>query len=412
MRPTHAKDHTGRPGHAISIGIVLLAVAAVTLAAGCGAQPRSHGTTSHPGSRAPAPASPAPSASPAQPAQAAAQQQNPVTRALSQAGPGWALAGFASGNSTSAGPVTLDLIDPAGHTYPVYTWAPTTEPLTLLAWSGDRSRVLLGQYYRSPVTFSQLTLATGQVTTFSLPSGATVLGYTRPDGENILVAGNGGIARYDLTGVLQQRLVSGGQYTSAISSPDGLTEIVNGSGGLDLVSNSGGTIRQLPVAGVSGCAPVRWWNSTTVLATCFPDRYAQPQLWLVPLTSAGSSALTPVRDGSGPDLGDIDAWQLPAGLYLEALGGCSTVFIGQQSASGTVTQVDVPGSDGNTPVAATSGSRMLVLERSGCGPGASLIWLDPATAATQSVLQAPAHGYGVTSVVAFNGDGTQPSPLR
>jgi TolB protein len=329
---------------------------------------------------------------------------DPVTRP-----PGWALAEFASGNSTSAGPVTLDLIDPAGHTYPVYSWAATTQPWTLLAWSGDRSRVLLGQYYHSPVVFSQLTLATGQVTTFSLPSGATVLGYTRPDGENILVADNEGIARYNLAGVLQQSLVTSTKYTSAISSPDGLTEVVTGNGGLDVVSNSGGIIRQLPVPGAHSCSPVRWRDATTVLATCYSSTVAGPQMWLVPLSNAGASALTHAPDGNGPDLGDIDAWQFPSGLYVQALGGCATTFIGLQSASGTVAAVSVPGSEGDNGVAATSGNRMLVVEKTtGCLPGSSLAWLDPATGAAQNVLPAPAHGYGVTAVIPFNANGTQP----
>jgi hypothetical protein len=413
MRVTREGSQRSWPGHAISGGVVLLTLTAVALAAGCGAQPRPDGqSTERAGSTRPT--SPAPPASPARPASPAAAQaaarQDPGTQPLSQAGPGWAIAEFSSGSPTVAGPVTLDLVDPSGRTYPLYSWASTMRPWNVLDWSGDRSRVLLVQADASPEVFGQLTLATGQLSTFTLPAGATVLGYTRPDGDNILVDDQDGLARYNLSGVLQQRLVTGSQYDSAISSPDGVTEVVNGSQGLELVSNTGGVIRQLPVPGGRGCAPVRWWNATTVLATCTPASPAYaPQVWLVPVTGARGTALTPVRT-SGPDLGDLDAWELPGGLYVQALGACGTQFIGQQSATGTVQQVSVPGSSGDNRVVATAGSRLLVLEVSECTPSASLAWLDPATGAISNVLLAPAHRYGVMSVIPFNGDGTQPPP--
>jgi hypothetical protein len=414
MRGTSSIQQPRRTGPAISTGILLLTLALAAVG-GCGAPPRPAGITTSPhraAGRGAKPPKPGVSATPPGATQAAAQQ-NPVTRSLSQTGPGWALAEFGSGSATVAGPVTLDLVDPAGHTYPLYNWTATTQPWSVLDWSGDRSRVLLAQEGAPRKVFGQLTLATGQITTFMLPTDATVLGYTRPSGENILVADNDGIARYNVAGVLQQQLITGSQYNLAISSPDGQTEVVNGGSGLVLVRNSGSVIRQLPVPGVDareGCAPVRWWDATTVLARCTPTGSAAPQVWLVPLNGA-ARALTPVRDGGGPDLGDLDAWQLPTGVYTQGLGGCGTVFIGHQSPGGTVTEVNVPGGTDNNLVVAASGSRLMVLEVSGCTPSASLVWLNPASGAEQNVLMAPAHDYGVMAVVPFNGDGKQALPV-
>ena len=196
----------------------------------------------------------------------------------------------------------------------------------MIDWSGDKGRVLLEQPGTSLLTVHELTIATGQVTTFTLPSAVTaVLGYTRPDGDNILVAQNG-IARYSLTGVFQASLSQGGPNESVVSSLNGLTEIVGGGTGVELVSNAGGVVRSLPVPGTDsnegGCQPVRWWNASDLLVFCMPSpgpsMFSAARLWLVPVSGAPPTALTPQRTMGSPDYGDVDAWQLSRGLYVQA----------------------------------------------------------------------------------------------
>jgi hypothetical protein len=323
-------------------------------------------------------------------------------------GPGWALAEYTTGSSQVAGPVTLYLVDPQGGTYKLYSWPATTEPWVLMAWSGDETRALLEEVGTSQPTLHQLTTATGQVTTFTLPPAVTqVLGYTSPDGENILVQQDG-VVRYNLAGVLQARLSDGPEDASAVSSPDGLTEVVSGITGVDLVSNAGGVVRFLGIPGgpsVAGdCTPVRWWNAADVLVSCTPRGAMGPQLWLVPVSGAMPTALTPVRT-DGPDFGDMDGWQLPTGLYLEAETGCGPPFIAEQLAGGTVQAV--PGGSASL-VVATSGDLMLV-QQSGCVPGSSLAWFNPATSAKQPVLTALANSTGVIAAIPYNGDGEQHS---
>jgi TolB protein len=104
--------------------------------------------------------------------------------------------------------------------------------------------------------------------------------------------------------------------------PSGTDFVTGTSYGLKLASNSGAQIRKLPVPGTSAntCNPARWWKSGTVLASCAPPNSAIPELWLVPVSGARPTALTPRRSASSGDLGDLDAWQLPSGLYLQAAG--------------------------------------------------------------------------------------------
>jgi len=126
---------------------------------------------------------------------------------------------------------------------------------------------------------------------------------------------------------------------------------------------------------------VRWWNASTILATCEPKNIAAPQLWLVPANGAKPSALTPVRK-SGTDLGDVDAWQLSSGLYLQSLGPCGTYELNKQAKNGSVTMVTVPGTV-NSPIVVTASSSRLLIETAGCAGGGQLVWFNPATRAEQ-----------------------------
>ena len=185
---------------------------------------------------------------------------------------------------------------------------------------------------------------------------------------------------------------------------------------MELVSDAGGLIRRLPVPGAAarfgGCLPVRWWALGVVMVSCVPSTAsAGPRLWLVPVSGAAPAALTPPRTGGGPDYGDLDAWQLSSGLYVQALGACGTRFIGKQGTNGAVKQIAVPGSSGNNVVVATSGNRMLVREFTECFPSSSLVWFNPATASVSKVLLAPAGRAGVVAVIAYNRNGQQPGDL-
>jgi hypothetical protein len=326
-------------------------------------------------------------------------------------GSGWALANYTQGTQKAAKPTTLYLIDPAGGKYRLYQWPASTTPWYLVGWSGDKTRALFEQPTNAVPTMQQLVLATGRVTTFRLPAAVqAVIGYTDPDGKNILAVDDG-IVRFSLTGAFQARLIKGTRYGTALSVPTGTSYVVNGRNGVELVSNRGGIIRTLPVPGIhgstAGCSPVRWWTASTALVSCSTSKGSQ--LWLVPVSGAAPKALTALRNGSTPpDLMDFDAWRFGNGLYTQSAYACGALFIGKQAANGKVTMINVPGSPDNNVVAATSGSRMLVKEINGCTPSVRLAWFNPATRAAQTVLRATTSEFGVLSVIAYNRDGNQP----
>jgi hypothetical protein len=324
-----------------------------------------------------------------------------------QVGAGWELAEYSEASvygvsHPKTGPTFLDLVDPRGGRYQLYRWARADYP-QLVDWSGDKTRALLTDGAKA----EQITLATGKVSQLKLPQQTELIGYTRPDGDNLLAAGTN-IARYNLQGKRQVVLASGPSAESALESPDGTKVVVSASHGLRLVSNTGRLIRSLPAGygqlGRIGCEPVRWWSSSTVLAACFEQGSTGVQrLYRVPVSGNPPTALTTRRDGSGADpLGDVNAWRLSSGLYLQAPIGCSSEQIVKQEASGAVKQVNIPGADGNdNHVLAAAGSRLLVQADLGCEGGASLLWFNPATRSVQMLIKAPKTVRGVIAAVPF-----------
>jgi TolB protein len=361
------------------------------------------------------------------PASALAARTTPAARPRpsavvpwSKAGPGWTVAEYSASTAPGVTPVvkgatTLYLTSPQGAKYPFYTWpvSYTGPAYTLVDWSGDRQRVLVAAINPSsgkPTPLEEISLATGKVIAkFTLPFGVLGFSYTRPSGLNVLALSqlhaNMQVVRYDLTGTQQLVLASGKGLTGAIDSPDGTSVIVGTSSGLEQVANSGGgtpTLFPAPVP-VTGCAPVRWWNANTVLAWCNAEgvRY-YPRLWLFPVSGAKATALSPQREGHGPDYGDIAAWRLSTGrLYLQAEGvGCAR-FIGWQWRDETLHAIPVPVTSSVDQVVIGFGASLLVRAEAGCPGGYSLLWLDPITSAIQYVLHPPANVAGVIAVVPF-----------
>jgi len=337
--------------------------------------------------------------------QATAQQQVKVPWA--KVGSGWELAQYT--NSTLAKPAatTLYLVSPGGTRYSLYTWrASANFAPGLVAWSGDKTRALLSEGPDGQV--AQLNLVTGKLSRFRLAGQASAIGYTLPDGLNLLGGRVNGsvatLARYSLTGKLVKDLATSRYSAAGVYSSGGTTLAVTGTKGLRLVSNVGGVIRQLPVPGTDpslGCTPVRWWSAGTILAECAGTSSSIVRLWLVPASGAKPTALTPQRKG-GPDLGDIDAWRLTSGLYLQSLGACGTLELNKQAANGSVAPVNVPGTSNTHNLVVTAlGSRLLIDAGNGCELGNSLLWYNPGRHAEQWLLKAPANAFGVLAVVPY-----------
>jgi TolB protein len=318
-------------------------------------------------------------------------------------GPGWELAQYSEHSAgdlhPKAGATILYLVDPAGGRYQMYRWSASVAAPGLIDWSGDKTRALLS----AARTVVQITLATGKVSRFRI-GNAAALGYTRPHGLAVLADrefnGASQIVRYGLNGALQKVLATAG---SALESPGGTRVVVSSPSGLRLVTNAGHTVRVLRAGyGKAGCQPVRWWNSRAVLAACAEKATGRTQLWRVPVGGGSPSTLTPWRHGTGPDpLGDVNAWQLSSGLYLQSPTGCSSMRIVKQAA-GVATAVKIPGTTGDdNHVLGARGARLLVQARTGCMGSDSLLWFNPGTRAVQMLIKAPKTIQGVVSAIPF-----------
>jgi hypothetical protein len=333
----------------------------------------------------------------------------------SHVGPGWVLAQYttAAPEGGKTGPATLYLVSPGGAKYQLARWPDFRSAPELVAWSPDGKRALF-QVFSGQGGVEQLALATGRMSTFVMQGFATPIGYTTPDGLNIIGSRPSGnatiVARYSLSGRLVQSLgrFDGGQ---PLYAPSGTEFAAGASHGIKLVSNRGALIRQLPVPGTSAntCGPVRWWNSGTILASCAPPGAAAQRLWLVPVSGARPKALTPPRNPARTgDFGDLDAWRLSSGLYLQAAGACGVLHIYRQAPGGSIKLITVPHTNGDNRVLTARGSRLLVEAPTDCTGSVSLLWYDPGTRAEQWLIRAPGNVIGVANAVPFysrqNGD--------
>jgi TolB protein len=336
----------------------------------------------------------------------------------SKAGPGWTVTVYSTSSAPGVTPVvqgvtTLYLTSPQGAKYKIAALAASAVPYHLLDWSGDRQRALLwGRTAPSArALMEQVSLVTGRVVSkFTLPGYVTPIGYTRPDGLNLLAlrlsATSTQVVRYNLAGQQQVVLASMKSVAGVIDSPDGSSVIIGTSSGLEQVANSGGgTPTRFPApVPVTGCGPVRWWNASTVLAWCSakgPRYYLR--LWLFPVNGGKVTALTPQREGHGPDYGDQAAWRLSTGrLYLQYnVGRCGPEGIGWQWQNETLHPVTVPDAANYNQIITGSGRRLLIQAVYGCPGRYLLLWFDPITSAVQYVLNTPANTLGVIAVVPF-----------
>jgi hypothetical protein len=339
----------------------------------------------------------------AQPARSTAGSGVPWSRV----GTGWVLAQYttAAPEGGKTGPAALYLISPGGARYRLASWPDWKTAPELVAWSPDGKRALF-ENFSGRDHVEQLTLGTGRMTRFALPSDTTPIGYTTPRGLNIVTgrpSGSGtNLARYDLSGRLVRSLGSSADG-AVLYEPSGAAFVTGTSSGLKLVSNGGSLVRKLPVPGTSAdtCNPARWWDASTILASCAPPSAAAPQLWLVPVDGGRPSALTPRRGASSRDLGDLDAWSLSSGLYLQAAGPCGVLHIFRQARDGSIKLVTVPHTTGDNHVLTATSSRLLVQAPVDCTGSNSLLWFNPATHAEQWLIRAPANVIGVASAVPF-----------
>ena len=333
---------------------------------------------------------------------------------LRQAGPGWVLAEYWAGRTTSQGrpksaPIDVYLISPSGRRYLIHHWAPTRVAVPLQDWSGDKTRALI--FNARSGGYQQLSLATGRILSMRAPKSVILSGYTKPRGQQLygFLQSNSSqrlsLVRLYQNGSLAKILATNlPGINAAAESPDGtLIATASPHGGLELISNRGGVVRQLPIARTSECVPVRWWDARAVLASCVGNRGTAGQLWVVPAQGSRPRLLAQLN-GPYRILPPLSgAWQAGRKLYLNASGpacGSDRVYSVPVSGTGTAVPVPVPAL-AHSGVLAVAGSRLLVLTQTGCLTGQSLLWYNTATHRKQTLLAAPANVTGVVSAIPY-----------
>jgi TolB protein len=175
---------------------------------------------------------------------------------------------------------------------------------------------------------------------------------------------------------------------------------MGGASGLALVSNAGTVVTQLPTPGLSGCQLARWWAAGVALASCSQSQ-TPPQLWEIPISGGTPIALTatPVS----PDNGDLNAWQTPSGVYVQAAGGCGYQYLAKLAANATTAPVAVPdvNSGDSQFVLGTTGNLIALQASVACGPGESALWYDAASNTATVVLGPPINGGSVTGALSY-----------
>jgi len=318
---------------------------------------------------------------------------------------------------------TLFLVTPTGGRYSIADLTHTSA--TLVDWSSSSDRALLENIPVCPATGScpvlpqavltTMNLKTAATTsTFTFPASQTVflqsITFTKPQGRALLVDTQTNdhqqLTRYSLSGAVQQvypiSFSSVGKYTgSQLSSPDGKTLVLGTAHGVAVVSNSGDVRAQYVVgATMTECSPTRWWDATTVLASCIPATGLQ-QLFLISTTDGHVTILT--KPPRSPDNGDMNAWRLSSGVYLQTAGGCGAVYLSVLGSDHYTTPVNVPQvSDASSTFVLGATSHELLLHATlSCGPGKSLVWFNPRTNKIRVVLGPPLNGGSVEEALAY-----------
>lgn len=139
-----------------------------------------------------------------------------------------------------------------------------------------------------------------------------------------------------------------------------------------------------------------------------PRRLRAPQsvamgmrLWQVPLAGGAPAALTPV---DGHELGYLNAWQVPSGMFLENVPGCGgDGLLFRLTPDMQIKQVTVPGvdTDKTVRVVGVTDDKLLLKTRGGCGSPTKVLRIYDPAANTATVLSGPAGSGGVKSAILY-----------
>jgi hypothetical protein len=115
--------------------------------------------------------------------------------------------------------------------------------------------------------------------------------------------------------------------------------------------------------------------------------------------------------GRYADPGDVGAWRLPGGLYLQAIGSSGNARIFRQASGRPVTPVTVPRTGGDNWILASRGGWLLLTVSNLCADSTSLLWFNPSTYREQFLIRPPRRMAGLLGAVPY-GQPTVPSYVQ
>lgn len=313
------------------------------------------------------------------PAQSATAVERRASVPWDEVGDGWVLSTVlrGPGGDKPARARSLELISPDGVRYRLH--ATRRQPLknhvdpsnfTLISWDPESRVALLKRYLSLRRTQAiRLDLRSGARQTLVLPRREMATGL-RPDGAGVLTQTLGGKVLsigWDGTRTLVGRA---GTSWGPITTPDGTAVVVADVDHLAVLSLDGSATREIATPGE--CRPLRWYDDTQLLASCYDRRGSQ----LVTLALDGT--ITPrasVRATSRPDFDgiswdDTDVRVVGGRSYYESNGPCGGSFITRENAAGDARLVRVPGSKGGISLVDTRDDHLVIAHTATCDAGA------------------------------------------
>ncbi len=327
------------------------------------------------------------------PAQAVTTVERRASVPWDQVGEGWVLATIDRGsygksnNELRVRARSLELISPEGVRYSLY--ATTREPLenhvdpsnfSLISWDPVARTALLKRYvsvFRAQAI--RLDLETGASQTLALPKNEMATGL-RPDGAGVLSQTFSGrilsIAWDGTRSVVGETRSQGG----VIATPDGTALVIGERHHLTLMPLDGSTTRVLATPGE--CRPLRWYDDTQLLASCFSRRGSRLVTVGIDgtVTPRASMRRTSSPSFRGPSWDDTDVRVVDGRSYYEGNGPCGGSFIIRENAKGEQKLVKVPGSTGGISLVGARDDRLVIAHSATCDgapPRAVLSTFDP-----------------------------------
>ncbi len=216
----------------------------------------------------------------------------------------------------------------------------------------------------------RVSLADGSFTPF--PADVVDAGYTRPDGEDLVVAVRQGTEQWielrDGDAVALERSSASPFGLPWLYGADGTKVLVGDAfavgalgGHLTLHSNDGRRLHLLDSAD-GPCTPRRWWVADAALSACNPRSGGSYQrLWLAPIDGGTASALTPGADAAvaGAELGFSDAQPLQGAEVVVQGESANGPRLFRRAADGVITPL-TGAAEGSARLVGTTGGRIVL----------------------------------------------------